>query len=380
METATNQKIVGQTGESLTTQDVTGGLLSLLPYFIILTDSNGKIIFANEAAVTVFGYDGATIPQKNIFELIPSFQESQQYSRLLTALDKIGRWHGEILVPMADSQQSLLEITAIKIFGPAPITLYTGQDITAQKCQDRGTSQAEKHSLRGEMAGEISHELNNYLSIIMGNLELLGMGIAKGNIDSLAPRIKSMRDGLTRITKFVEGLMSIARPDSVYETFNLRQFVESEVFYLKNDPRFKGIEFIYEWDDKVSQIDAVRGRLQQAIINICSNACDALTSIPDGQKKIIFKAIYSSEDDFVNLNIIDNGCGMSDDDYPKLFRQLFTTKGAGHGFGLLTIKGAIKSQGGRVSAAPAPGGGACFTIALPRVSAVIQSRTAKVPA
>jgi PAS domain S-box-containing protein len=380
MELVTNQEAISYIEKPIALQDVTGGFLSLLPYFIVLANSDGKIIFANEAAAVAFGYDRTIIPQKKISELISPGHGDEQYSRMQSAINSNGRWSGEILIIGPNGNQALFEMTAIRIDGATPIVLYTGQDITVRMCHDRESRLSEKYSMRGEMAGEISHELNNYLSIIMGNLELLGMGIAKGNIDALAPRIKSMRDGLSRITKFVEGLMSIARPDATYETLDLRQFIESEVFYLKHDPRFKNIEFVFEWDDCISQIDVVRGRFQQALINIFYNACDALAAIPAGQKKIIIRATYSPDDDFIHLNIFDNGCGMSEEDYSKLFRQLFTTKGPGHGFGLLTIKGAIKSQGGRISAVPAPGGGACFTIDMPRQCSIIQPRNSNVPA
>jgi PAS domain S-box-containing protein len=369
--------------EAVPHQCVTGEILSSLPYFTLLTDSYGKVIFANEAVSEIFQHDRSLIPQKNIGSIITPVHADKQTIEILAALENSGRWSGELLVVRPDGTQALLNMVVVKI--PASRTdaakiLYSGHDVTSQRCQERETCLAGKYSTRGEMAGEISHELNNYLSIIMGNLELLGMGIAKGNIDSLAPRIKSMRDGLTRVAKFVEGLMSIARPESSYETLDLRQLVEDEVFYIRHNPRYKEIEFIYEWDENVPQIDAVRSRLQQGLVNIFDNACDALEAVPVGQKKITIKASYLVSDDRVQLSISDNGCGISEEDYPKLFRQLFTTKGHGHGFGLLTLKGSIKSQGGKISAAPVPEGGTCFTIEMPRKNGSLRGIAGGAPA
>ena len=368
--------------ETVSHQCVTGEILAAMPCFALLTDSYGKIIYANDAACEFFKIDRSLIPQMNIGSIISPVHADSRTIEILTALQNKGRWDGELLIIRSDGEHALLEMSVTKI--PAKGTrestiLYAGQDATGQRCRERNACLAGKNSTRGEMAGEISHELNNYLSIIMGNLELMGMGIAKGNIDSLAPRIKSMRDGLTRVTKYVEGLMSIARPESNYETLDLRQLVENEVFYLRNNPRFQGIDFIYEWDDNVPQIDAVRCRLQQALVNIFDNSCDALETVPAGQKRITISASYIAANDTVRLSISDNGCGISDEDYPKLFRQLFTSKGHGHGFGLLTLKGSIKSQGGKISAAPVSGGGTCFTIEMPHKNSSLNVNAGAAP-
>jgi two-component system sensor kinase FixL len=362
-------------------QEVTGEIMDYLPNFVLLANHTGEIYYANKAAVELFGNDGSMIIQKSAGELFEVNLAGPQANQIWTSLESAGNWSGEIMISLPDGKEAVAELNAIRIDnGSKPIYLYFGQDVTAQRYRQRESCQFEKFAARGEMAGEISHELNNYLSIIMGNLELLGMGLAKGNIDSLAPRIKSMRDGLTRITKFVEGLMSIARPDAKCKLIDLRQYIEKEVFFLRQNPQYQGIEFVFRWDDNVPPVETIDFRLQQALVNIFSNACDAVADLPTGQKRITIEAAYLTATDQVRISISDNGRGMSDENYQKLFRHFFTTKGPGHGFGLLAVKGGIKSQGGKVSAAPSADGGVCFTFELPRQSVSPISRTAKVPA
>ncbi len=360
-------------------QQVMDDVFCHLPYFILVADSGGNVRFANEVAQTIFGYSKPAEMQKPLTDLVPPEHNRQQLAEMKKALESSGRWSGEVLIVRPDSKQLIVEFSAARIDHEGKhIYLYSGQDVTGQRYHQRETCQVEKLSSRGEMAAEISHEMNNYLSIIMGNLELLGMGIAKGNIDSLAPRIKSMRDGLNRVTKFIEGLMSIARPEVRFEQVDLRQLIETEVFFLSQDPRYEGIEFVYKWNPNVPPVEAIPCRVRQAFNNIFSNACDALAEVPSGQKKITIEGSWSEVEDFVQISISDNGCGMSEEDYQKLFRQFFTTKGVGHGFGMLAIKGGIKSQGGRISAGPSADGGARFVIDFPRLSFSHGSRTVKI--
>ncbi len=362
------------------TQEVMGRMLSGLPYFIFLVDSAGKLKYANQAAAEIFGQNNSTIIQKPLTELITGSNGKSQLVGIRKAVEAKGRWDGEILVTRPDGKQIVLELAVARIASEKnTIYQYSGRDVTEQRYRQRQSCTFEKLAARGAMAGEISHEINNYLSIIMGNLELLGMGLAKGKIDSLAPRIKSMREGLTRMTKFVEGLMSIAKPEAKYEPTDLRRFIEKEVFFLKQDPHYKGIEFIYHWDEDIPLIEVVSHPLKQALANIFSNACDALETVSTGRKRIIIEGNYSAEDEFVKISVSDNGCGMSEENYQKAFRQFFTTKGPGHGFGLLAVKGGIKSQGGRVSAAPSTDGGACFTIELPLRNASPTAKITTVP-
>jgi len=367
MDIATKQEPANQETQLIVTKDVKGEAIANLPYFVLLANKNGKVLYANQAACYVFEYDRSNIPQIDLATIFSRIHGDSQFKAMQYALDTNGRWEGDCQLIRQDGTEIALELIALRIDSDTssePTFLYSGHNVTAQRCDQRKACQFEKLSTRGEMAGEVSHEINNYLSIIMGNLELLGMGIAKGNIDALGPRIKSMREGLSRLTKFIEGLMSIARPDATYEQVNLKEVIENEVFFLRHDLSFNGIEFIYEWDNAIPEISVVRGRLQQALYNIFCNARDALAAVPGGQKRITITASNLDDGGFVRLNISDNGCGMSAEDYQKLYRQLFTTKGPGHGFGLLAVKGAIKSQGGKVSASPAPDGGACFTIEL----------------
>ncbi len=341
------------------------------PFFMIITDDSGKIVLMNESAEKIFGRSFKVVEGKPISEMILPIGGPGVFGKINQSLSNSGVWRGELITERSDSSQTIIDLTVVKvgnnnIESESPSVLYMGNDVTEEKHMQRQAFQLERMATRGEMAAEIAHELNNYLSIVSGNLELLCMDIGRGKFDKVDKKTTSMKNGLIRITKFVEGLMLVARPETKMGIFDIHQFIDNELFFLKPQPKFKGIEFISRLGNDIPTIEADNGQLQQVLFNLLNNAAEALAEIPPGKRKVTISTAYSSSEDIIKLTISDNGCGMSEEDYGRVFRQHFTTKKTGHGFGLLAVKRAIKSHGGKISASPGPEGGASFTIELPR--------------
>lgn len=363
--------------------DLFGSFQSVLessPLLIIAADSQEKIEYVSRNSAAMLGMGVSDAIGRRLSDVFQS-GKSRVFQQIRDAVDNQGVWHGEFLINRQAYSPLVLDATAYKIdnekaaSGKPGHFVIIGQDITSRRISERQASIRDKMVTRSEMAGEISHELNNYLSIVLGNLELMGMAIEKGKSDSVGPRMKSMKEGVSRIAKFVEGLMGFTKPGSMPESIDLRSFLESEIFFLKSQPQFENIEFRCDWGGGVPEIEADRNRLQQAFYNLFSNSADALAGIPSA-KLITVTNRWQPETETVTVTISDNGCGMPDEGYQKVFRQFYTTKGVGHGFGLLAVKGAIKGHGGGVSAAPGPDGGASFTIELPLKMTTAKSRTA----
>ncbi len=327
-----------------------------LPQFAVIVDPDGGVTFANPAAGKLFG--AGDVVGKKMTQVLAPRAAGRRSIRSRSALTSGTHWQGEIRVILNGGSQALLDLVALRVDTETEglYDLYLGRDITLRRSLERTNCQMEKVSTRGEMAGEISHELNNYLSILMGNLELMGMALDKGKIDAVAPRLKNMKDGLARIAKFVEGLMSLCRPETRLEAFHIHRLLEEEIFFLKREPRYDGVEFVCRWEDTLPAMEADRSRLRQSLVNILANAADAVANNAPGQRRITIAIAHAPDDGLLRLSIWDNGPGMSEEDYARAFRQFFTTKGPGHGFGLLAVKGGIKSQGGKVSSLPRPRG------------------------
>jgi PAS domain S-box-containing protein len=340
------------------------------PFFMVITDSSSRVKLMNGSAENVFGKRSEEAVGKYISEVIKPAEGGRVFDEINHSLAAEGVWNGEMMAGGAGGS-TIVNLTVVRLAAggnESGVTsaLYMGEDITEAKHMQRQAFQLERMATRGEMAAEIAHELNNFLAIVSGNLELLAMDINRGRFEKIMKKATSMKDGIGRITKFVEGLMSVARPEANLEIFDIHQFIDNELFFLRPQPRFKDIEFACRLGNDIPTVEVDRGQLQQVLFNILNNAADALSEIPPGKKRVTISTSYSKAEDMVVLTIHDNGCGMPDENYGKVFRQHFTTKKTGHGFGLLAVKRVIKSHGGRISASKGPDGGACFRIDLPR--------------
>jgi PAS domain S-box-containing protein len=343
-------------------------IISASQFFIVVTDQDGKIFIFNDEAKRIFGCDFKDIAGEEIGILIKPTGKGEILTEIEGNLKDGKIWRGDILTETHGHSRLVIELVAARVFdekGEIFASLYMGRDVTEEKNIERQMIMLERMATRGEMAAEIAHELNNYLSIVFGNLELLEMEMEMGKIDNAPKKIKSMKDGLDRITKFTEGLMMYSRPASKKERFDLNAFLENELFFIRSQNRFDGVDFEYDFDRRLPDITADKSQIQQAIMNLLNNAADAMISNAKGNKKIILRTQYAEDAHTVRISVIDNGVGFTDESLSKVFRQHFTSKESGHGFGLLAVKRVIKNHGGKVWAERNPLGGAIFNIEFP---------------
>ena len=343
-------------------------IISAAAFFIIVADRDGKIFIFNDAAKRIFGCNFQDVAGSGIRELINPVGKDDVCAEIEKSLKQGTTWQGDLLTETINKNKLFIELVAARVFdekGGDFASLYMGRDITDEKNMERQMILLERMATRGEMAAEIAHELNNYLSIVLGNLELLQMDLDMGKVDSAPKKMSSMKEGLDKITRFTDGLMMYSRPVAKKEEFDLNVFLENELFFIRPQNRFDGVDFICEFDHNAPHVTADKSQMQQAILNLLNNAADALAGNSPNNKKITLRTHFNQETAMVKISVIDNGVGLSDESLARVFRQHFTSKESGHGFGLLAVKRVIKNHAGKVWAERNPSGGATFSIEFP---------------
>ena len=108
---------------------------------------------------------------------------------------------------------------------------------------------------------------------------------------------------------------------------------------------------------------ADRIQLQQALVNLCVNAMEAMDGCAPGRRKLdVCTAAVAGQ---VEICVSDSGPGITPEQLPHVFQSFFTTKPSGSGLGLSITRSIVEAHGGTVSACNRPGGGASFCITLP---------------
>jgi signal transduction histidine kinase len=224
--------------------------------------------------------------------------------------------------------------------------------------------QSEKLAVMGQLLAGVAHELNNPLSIVSGQASLLKRATAGRPEAERAEKIEKAADRCARIVKSFLALARQRAPErhSVMVAEAVRESVELVAYPLRVD----GIEVLEEIDEGVPTLWADGHQLQQVLLNLLTNAHQALRLAPP-PRRITLRARYWAEGDRVVIEVADNGPGMPSEVAARVFEPFFTTKaeGQGTGLGLPLCAGIIEAHGGAIRVDTLPGSGATFRVELP---------------
>ncbi|MFN3607687.1 MAG: response regulator [Hyphomonas sp.] len=254
-------------------------------------------------------------------------------------------------------------------------------DITEQRLLETRLAHGEKMRSIGQLAGVVAHDFNNVLQGIIFNYEELMSRHPVG--DPSYEYLQSIHEFSSRARELVRMLLAYARAQTFKrEIFNVTDFL-SEFSILLRQVLDERVELDVKHGRDVPWIKADKNQLETAIINLATNARDAMISQRNGGKLSIRTARstgkeahakgfnYVEDGEYLLIEVEDNGCGMPRDLLDKIFQPFFTTKeqGSGTGLGLATVYGIIKQSGGYVCPVSAVGKGTTFYIYLPALAA-----------
>ncbi len=354
------------------------------PVGIVVLDAGGQILTINPMALQIFDLDK---------DKIYSLEDSRQPTQFLDALpqDERSQWQSKINMVLTTEQEVseprfyhhtnyLEKVLALRISplsnlpvgGDGLIMAIT--DITEKVTMEQYVILSEKLVARGEMAASVAHELNNYLSIISNNAELMALNVDREKYEKVKFNAKSITDNIFKIKRFVENLMDFSKPEPEYISYQIKNLIDDLLFSLRVQPRFKMVHFTIDLTEDIPNAEIDVGQIQQVLLNLLNNASDAIEStaaewtgdIADFKREIGIKAWYNESAETISIEINDNGTGMSQATLDKIFTLHFTTKKGGHGLGLYNCKSIAEQHDGELVAESELGSGTTFRMTLPR--------------
>lgn len=231
--------------------------------------------------------------------------------------------------------------------------------------REEALRRTEKLSALGRLAAGIAHEINNPLGSILGFAQAAAARLSPS--DALAPPLRAIEEEAVRCRNIVKNLLTFSRQDAgAVEVFDLSRAVEDTLSMIEAQARVQGVEMFRELEPGLSAAGD-RGQIQQVIMNLCSNAVDAM---PEGGRVTIRSG--ATKGGGVYLEVKDEGAGVPSDIRPKIFDPFFTTKevGKGTGLGLSLVHEIVLRHRGTVDAAFPSGGGSTFRVTFPRAAPI----------
>jgi PAS domain S-box-containing protein len=230
----------------------------------------------------------------------------------------------------------------------------------------------------GRLAAGVGHEINNPLAIIQGHLSMIESEMKLSNLDNkkIFERLGKVDLAIERIANIVKGLRSFSRTDDQpLSSFDIYQLISETCSMMKDIYIKEGIDFDFFGKNENVFVLGSRGRFQQVLVNLITNAKDATEGRENRKIKINFEIVGNE----AKVTVKDNGQGISIDILDKIFDPFFTTKevNKGTGIGLALASTIMKEHGGRIDVDSKLGNGATFTLTLPIQSGTSEFNLAK---
>ena len=215
-----------------------------------------------------------------------------------------------------------------------------------------------------EISSSLAHEINQPLGAILNNAEAAKILLSQGKRakDEIPEIIADIIHDARRAGDVVRKVRSVMKKgDASFEPLSLNALIDEVLVITRNSLVLNDVVLQLDRAPRLGDIQGDRVRLQQVLINLVTNALDAMKVAP---LRILTVRSAMPDPDTVRVSVSDSGPGIDEARRPLVFQPFFTTKKDGLGLGLAICRSIIEEHGGRIWAENNPGGGATFSFSL----------------
>ena len=341
-------------------------------------EPDGTITFWNQASELFYGYTASEALGRDMVELLHADHTRELERRIMSDALRTGKPPGAEEVEVVRRDGSKITVFASRVVHPRagkPSEFFCFDvDITDRKRaeEELALRQAELlHASRlstvGQMVAEISHEVAQPLNAI-GNFAAASERIldteSADQLGTLHEYVRAILEQNQRCITILGRLRDFSRrAPSSHAACDVGQLLHDSVDLMSLELRRNNVKVEFQLADNLPPVQGDRIQLQQVIVNLLTNARDALDGQPDHRRTITIRT--RAELDTVIFEVVDAGCGLSGDATVHLFDPFFTTKRHGMGIGLSICQSILKEHGGRIEADSNPRHGTTFRVHLP---------------
>jgi PAS domain S-box-containing protein len=352
---------------------------------MICTDPKGEITIWNRAATTIFGFEQAEAIGKSLGELQlfeqPWVQASASpheavdlNSEGAKVQEMSGNRRGGVHVPIEVSVATFQRVDGRHM-------TYIIRDTTLRKQMEKEreavaqrTQQNQKLESLGVLAGGIAHDFNNLLGASLGRLELVRL---TDDADEQHAHLDVIETAMKRAADLCRQLLAYAGRGAFIDEYLSLNGILLETVGIINLSISKKASLVYQLADDLPDFLGDLAQVQQVIMNLLTNASDALQDsegtieVRTGHKRYTRAELVSAScshveaGDFLFLEVRDTGVGMVESVRERVFEPFFTTKFTGRGLGMAAVQGIVGRYKGAVFIESTLGEGTNIRVILP---------------
>ena len=344
---------------------------------IIVADMKGVILLMNESARKLFGYSEEVAVDKSIAEYLYTPGGARSIMKKLRSprYGGVGKLHStEMKIINSSGDEIPVEMNASIVYqdGKEIATMGIYNDLRPKIEIEKKLKEAERIKLMqsnkmaslGHLAAGVAHEINNPLAGILIDASLILEELDKDS--SIRKQIQSIVDDTNRCKEIVKNLLAYSRQTEFRkEIFNINGVIEQAFEFLREHALLQNITISKGISTSMLMCEGDNNQLIQVFTNLIINATQAMS----GKGNIAIRTSKDKPKGKIYIEISDTGCGIPEENIPKIFEAFFTTKeeGKGTGLGLSTVHEIIEKHGGTIAVKETSPEGTTFLIELPLI-------------
>lgn len=341
---------------------------------IIVSTLDGNILDINPAGIRMFGFeDKSKIKDKNAREFYYNPEDREKLIRKILEKGYVENFELKAKKANGSYFYALLNASLVRDEKGNPYFLFsTINDITEKIKMQEQLFQSQKMESLGKLVGTIAHDLNNILTVISSNNQLIQIYTKENE------KIKKYNEGIAKaidkIKDFIKQLLSFSKRQVFeFKNYDINEVIQEEAKLLKPTIR-EDINLEIKTYPETIYVNFDRTQFTQILLNLMVNSMEAM---PEGgnitisiDTKRIDRELAKTypnikEGNFVCISFSDTGKGIPDEIKNKIFDPFFTTKERGTGLGLSTVHSIVEQHKGFINVYSEVGKGTTFRIYLP---------------
>ncbi len=352
--------------ELLKSRNTLQALIDGIPHPIYTINDKWELLSVNKSKIDQYDLQLDKQPGRPCYAVFYDRQEPCTHCRAAETLlqQKSPKW---VVKWQADDhlfREWEVEAYPIPMWSP-PRAVVLWQDRTERRRLETSLLQAGKLAAIGQLAAGVAHEINNPLTAVNANAQLLKMTIPRD--DENYESVELIALGGERAAKVVRGLLDFARQEEYrLDRGDINKSLQGTLSLVQYQMNSAKIEVSQQLDEGLPFIAASWEHLKSVWINLFLNARDALQNAPAPRRIEVITRLAPDDEDEIQILVRDNGGGIPAAKLAHIFEPFYTTKepGRGTGLGLATSHRIIQQHGGSINVISALNEGTTFIIQL----------------
>lgn len=335
---------------------------------ILVIDTDGVVQYANAAAQTLIGLKENDIGVTRLWKMVPDLARSMDD-------DAVNGMKATAPVLAREVELSYPELRVVRLY-MVPFDAQVAQqdsggyvivlsDVTEEKVSLEERIESERIDSIVRLAAGVAHELGNPLNSLTIHLQLIERKLKKladeKGVEKLSESLQVCQGEVERLDGIISHFLEAVRPQKPeLSELDLVALVEEVLQVQEAELSNRKLEVDVEVSGELPAVLGDRGQIKQVFFNLIKNAMEAM--LPGGQLRVIARC----DDEFIYVQFVDTGSGISEKELPKVFQAYYTTKKEGHGLGMMIVERIIREHGGHVNIESRKDVGTAITLQFPQ--------------